>query len=91
MAKGIQKLIERSEHFKVINHAFPNVGKKLMLFWGYPEFNTLVDDLIQDTRGSQRTGFPTQILSALLSLDAEHEAAFPQLTRKHAHYLSQWH
>ena len=81
---------ERSEHFKVINEAFPNIGQKLMLFWGYPEFNALLDDLIQDTRGSQRTGFPKHILAALLSLDLDHEMAHPELKRHQPEYLSQW-
>lgn len=84
-------MIERSEHFKVINEAFPNVGKKLMLFWGYPEFNTLIDSLIQNTRGCQRVGFPAHIFSALLSLDAAHAVAFPHLTRRSSKSLSPWH
>lgn len=75
-------MIEHNDNFKFINASFPHIGKKLKLFWGYPEFNTLMDDLQKDTRGGQRKGFPPDIIFALDNLDAAHGHAFPKLVRK---------
>lgn len=75
-------MIDDNEHFKVINAAFPNVGKKLKFLWGYSEFHALMDDLQQDKKGVHRQGFPEHILMALLNLDSDHDKQFPQLIVK---------
>ena len=71
-----------SQDFKVISAAFPRIGEKLALYWGEPEFNTLVDELQQNNRGDQRAGFPADVLLALYSLASNHDSAFPQFARK---------
>lgn len=75
-------MIDDFENFKLIDASFPHVGKKLKLFWGYPEFNAFMDDLQHDTRGGQRKGFSLSILLALHNLDSEHARTFPNLVRK---------
>jgi hypothetical protein len=75
-------VIEDNPHYKVINAAFPHLGRKLKLFWGCPEFNVLMDELQTDTRGGKRAGFPGPVLNALFILAMEHEVAFPQLLGK---------
>ena len=80
-------MIESNPNFKVINTAFPHLGKKLKLFWGCPEFNALMDELQTDTRGGKRAGFPGPVLNALFMLAMEHELAFPQLVKKQS---DQW-
>lgn len=71
-----------SQDFKTINEAFPHIGKKLTVFWGEPEFNTLLDELQQNSRGDSRAGFPPAVLLALDSLASAHDSAFPKLARK---------
>ena len=75
-------MIEENENFLLINESFPHIGKKLQLFWGHPEFVTLMDDLQQNKRGKQRQGFPMDIARALNNIDSEHSLAFPKLIRK---------
>ena len=75
-------MIDDSDNFKLINAAFPQIGKKLQLFWGHPEFVALMDDLQHHKRGENRQGFPMDIARALNELDSEHCLAFPKLARK---------
>ena len=75
-------MIERTTDFKLINAAFPSIGEKLKLFWGHPEFNQLIDELLVYKRGAPREGFPGDILFALSTLDSLHTAANPKLARK---------
>lgn len=75
-------MIQEMNDFKVINAAFPHIGKKLEFFWGEPEFNTLVDELQQNKRGDHRAGLPADILLALYSLASAHDSAYPKLARK---------
>lgn len=75
-------MIEHNADFKLVNESFPHIGKKIRLFWGYPEFVVLMDDLQQNKRGEPRQGFPMDIARALNNLDSEHSLAFPELTRK---------
>lgn len=75
-------MIEHNADFKLVNESFPHIGKKIRLFWGYPEFVVLMDDLQQNKRGEPRQGFPIDIARALNNLDSEHSFAFPELTRK---------
>lgn len=79
--------IEEYADFQVINTAFPHLGKKIRLFWGNPEFVTLMLSLQQDTRGGKRAGFPGPVLLALMSLEEAHDVEFPKLKRK---VLSGW-
>jgi hypothetical protein len=75
-------VIDNNSNFITINASFPHIGKKLKVFWGCPEFNALVEELQNDTRGGNRAGFPGSVLNALFMLAMEHELAFPQLVKK---------
>ncbi len=72
-------MIQDNEHFKIIEAAYPHIGKKLAFLWGYPEFNTVVTGLIYDTREGKRVGFPENVLNAVFSLALNHEKEHPQL------------
>lgn len=76
-------MIEKIGDFKLINAAFPSIGAKLKLFWGHPEFNMLMDELLVYKRGVPREGFPADVLFALSTLDSLHTVAHPNLGRKH--------
>lgn len=82
-------MIEDNYNFKVISVAFPHIGKKLALFWGEPEFNTLMASLQQDDRSGNRAGFPADVLMALHSLAAAHDAEFPALARVELDFWNQ--
>ena len=73
--------------FVTVNSAFPALGHKIELFWGYPEFTTLMFDLQQDTSDRPRLGFPDDVMLALQNLESEHDREFPQLQRE---ILSFW-
>lgn len=50
-------MIEKIGDYKLINDAFPGIGAKLKLFWGHPEFNVLMDELLVYKRGVPREDF----------------------------------
>ena len=75
-------MIEESVSFKKVNEKFPNVGKKIKVFWGYPEFVELVHELQQDSGDRLRVGFPPDVLMALHELETKHNKMWPQLARK---------
>lgn len=74
-------MIQDLADFRLINGAFPHIGKKLAFLWGHPEFHHLIDELQQDRREGERAGFPANVLMALFTLELEHDKAFPDLAR----------
>jgi hypothetical protein len=81
-------MIEDSKNYQLVNAAFPHIGKKIKLFWGYPEFVTMMLQLQTDTRGGKRQGFPGDVLFALMDLEEKHDIEFPHLKRQ---IISNWH
>jgi hypothetical protein len=81
-------MIEDSKNYQLVNAAFPHIGKKIKLFWGYPEFVTLMLNLQTDTRNGKRQGFPGDVLFALMDLEVQHDIEFPHLKRQ---IISSWH
>ncbi|MES2878157.1 MAG: hypothetical protein V4713_07020 [Pseudomonadota bacterium] len=75
-------MIEKIGDFKLVNEAFPSIGAKLKLFWGHPEFNELMDELLMYQRGAPREGFPADVLFALSTLESLHLIAHPKLVKK---------
>ena len=75
-------MLEKNPDYILVNKAFPHIGKKIRLFWGNPEFASLIDDLQRDTRSARREGFPGEVLIALSILDSLHQLEFPALARR---------
>jgi hypothetical protein len=75
-------MIEDSTYFKTVNEKFPNIGKKVSVFWGHPEFVSLMHELQQDTGDRMRVGFPPEVLLALHELETDHNMIYPHLARK---------
>ena len=48
LADRKNNMIEKIGDFKLIDSAFPAIGAKLKLFWGHPEFNTLIEREMPD-------------------------------------------
>jgi hypothetical protein len=75
-------MIEDSDYFKTVNEKFPNIGRKISVFWGHPEFVSLMHELQQDTGDRMRIGFPAEVLMALHELESDHNMIYPHLARK---------
>lgn len=88
MNKNVSYNIEEDSDFKVVNEAFPHIGQKIKLFWGYPEFVSLMVDLQKNDSDRPRVGFPSKVLSALMNLEERHDIYFPHLKRN---LISNWH
>lgn len=48
------------ENYQLVLEAYPEIAKKIKIFWGNQEFTDLIDELLTNTRGHQREGFPPQ-------------------------------
>lgn len=75
-------MIEDSAAFRTVNLHFPHMGKKITLFWGYPEFASLIHDLQNDAGGGPDVGFPSDVLLAVYELSNTHDTLYPRLARK---------
>ena len=75
-------LLDYNPDFKVIDQAFPHIGSKIKLYWGQRQFATYMNELLHDTRGGTRRGFPSDVLTALGNLFDQHNKAYPPLLPK---------
>ena len=73
------KVTQDNQSFKLVNDAFPNIGKSILLFWGHPDFHEFMEGLQQEKEGRTRAGFPPEVLKALFDLTSEHDETFPEL------------
>ena len=71
-------MIENNPHFRLVNHAFPHIGKNIRLLWGQPEFALYLGKLMADTRNGQRRGFPDDVHDSMLRLLEQHDRDFPR-------------
>jgi hypothetical protein len=72
------KMVEDSRYYQTIDFEYPNVAKKIRVFWGYPEFTKLMQELQTDSSDRPRAGFPGDVLFALHELQTIHDMAYPQ-------------
>lgn len=68
--------------FATVEAKFPNIANKIRVFWGNPEFISLMFELQQDSSDRPRAGFPFEVLMALQSLEQLHDFEFPNLKRE---------
>lgn len=71
-------MLELAE-FKLIDANFPHISSRLELLWGYKEFNSLINNLLMDSRDGARAGFPPEIAQALFRLSIIHLKRYPHL------------
>lgn len=71
-------MIENSPYFATIEFSFPNIARKIKVFWGNPEFTKLLQDLQTDSSDKPRAGFPADVLLALSELQSIHDSMYPQ-------------
>ena len=70
------------DNYQVIVETYPDIAKKVKLFWGNQEFTDLLHDLLYNTRGNARDGFPLHVMTAFLELQEIHNKVFPQFAEK---------
>ena len=69
--------------FPTVEAKFPIIANKIRVFWGNPEFVSLMFELQQDSSSDRpRVGFPFEVLMALQSLEHLHDSEFPHLKRE---------
>lgn len=74
MNEKILKLLNGDESLYPhgVEKNYPRVFEKIHLLWGTPELDPYLNDLIMDSRGGQRQGFPPNVASEILRLSLVH-------------------
>jgi hypothetical protein len=75
-------MIQNNPNFQLVNEKFPVIGNKIGVFWGHPEFVTLMIQLTENDGLKPRVGFPGDVMMALHELDGLHDIEFPHLSKK---------
>ena len=70
------------DRYQIVADAYPDIAKKIKVFWGYQEFTDLMHDLLQNTRSHSRVGFPFHVVTAFLELQELHNRIFPAHAEK---------
>ena len=83
-------MIQQDPHFRLVNQAFPHIGKRLKLFWGEPEFKGYMEGLHTMGREGHREGFPKDVAQALFALALKHGAQHPELMRTKEDLWDPW-
>lgn len=68
--------------FLAIRAEFPHIAKNLRVYWGNLECVSYLRNLLHDTRGNSRKGFPMDILLALQGLLDAHATGYPHIVPK---------
>jgi len=71
---GLQKYIEhgvnvdKEEILNFISLKYPKISNLIDAAWNEPDFDSLVNNLLMDSRGGTRQGFPMEITNAIFDL-----------------------
>lgn len=68
-----KELMKLNPSFNVLNERYPHIASKLLDFCGNPAFDDFTIDLLNDTRGGARQGFPDDIGVALMRINRYHD------------------
>lgn len=74
-----EKLYERFPHLRKIDS-----------IWGTAECRKFLFQLMTDTRGGSRQGFPAEHAGTIMSLLMEHDRGFPQFENDVEHHDTRW-
>lgn len=66
-------------NFKVIEAKFPKIALGIELRWGSYDLVVYINDLMKDTKGHTRLGFPQEIAVCLTNLLFTHSKEYPNL------------
>lgn len=65
--------------YKIIEARFPKIAWGIELRWGTNDLVMYIKDLLADTRGHTRLGFPKEVATSLTKLLLTHLKDFPNL------------
>lgn len=68
------------ENYQFVVETYPDIAKKIKLHWGCQEFTDLMHELLNETRGHGREGFPAQVVDSFLTLQQLHDQVFPSMS-----------
>ena len=69
--------LQTDTNYLLLVEKFPHIAKKIAFLWGSQDFYLMFNELMHDTRGGTRKGFPLDAGSALLRLHLQHAQQFP--------------
>lgn len=76
----LQLLDGQEEHYPhELAEQFPRIIGKIIMLWGEPEAEAYFNELLMDSRGGTRQGFPPNIASEIFSLSMYHSQKFNKL------------
>lgn len=82
LSEGHYMEFQDNADFAMVQAKFPNIANKIRVYWGNPEFVSLMFELQQDSSDRPRAGFPFEVLMALQSLELLHDLEFPHWKRE---------
>lgn len=69
----LQLLNGHAEHYPhALDQQFPRIVNKIVILWGEPELEMYFNELLMDSRGGTRQGFPPEIASEIFNLNMYH-------------------
>ena len=69
----LQLLDGQEEHYPhALAEQFPRIVNKIILLWGEPEAELYFSELLMDSRGGTRQGFPPEVASDIFNLSMYH-------------------
>ena len=73
--------LANNENYQIIARRIPRIAQRLDALWGHEAFPAYLGELMNDTRGGARQGFPEDVAIALFRLLQQHEKEFPQYVK----------
>jgi hypothetical protein len=70
------------DNYQVVVEGYPEIAKKIKLFWGSQEFTDLMHELLNGTRDHNRVGFSKNVVISLITLQELHDQVFPALAKR---------
>lgn len=61
-------MLDDDVRFQLINQRYPHIGKRLLALWETGGIDEYISELLGDTRGGSRTGFPKDVVATLEAL-----------------------
>lgn len=71
-------MLDDDVRFQLINQRYPHIGKKLRDLWETEGVGDYIGELLGDTRGGSRAGFPKDVVATLEALRIAHLRLHPR-------------
>ena len=82
---------DASEYFGLIQRRMPHIAREIDKKWGSAALNNYVAEVMFDTRGDTRRGFPTEIVDAMLAITHANDHDHPALRKLRAEAMGDGH